>query len=298
MRVEGVHVEEQRPGELDDAAPPVDPARLERDSRSRRRPPPPGSRSALNVSTHCSAAADVKKIEPTKNTIPSAAEPTSSTKPGNGADEEAASRRSRRARRSTTTRGAAPTTRPRHVRAGTRACDASGRLHSRSLPSGSRNVTCVVNGPADRRATASQPSGVSGYAATRLRPGAASGGSSRRSSCRARARAGLCRRGSWRFRSATSRSARSWREAAAGHDAQRREVLAVRRERVRGHLPAALAHRVRDVEDREVVDVVAQREREHRQLVAPRDQLERARARRSAPTGASRRRGRSPAPAR
>ena len=37
-------------------------------------------------------------------------------------------------------------------------------------------------------------------------------------------------------------------------DPQRGEVRAVLRERVGGHLPAALAQRVRDVEDREVVD--------------------------------------------
>jgi hypothetical protein len=37
------------------------------------------------VSSHWSAAAVVKKIEPTKNTNPSAAAPTSWTNPGNGA---------------------------------------------------------------------------------------------------------------------------------------------------------------------------------------------------------------------
>ena len=77
------------------------------------------------------------------------------------------------------------------------------------------------------------------------------------------------------LRSATSRSARSWREAAPHDDPQRREVLPVLRERVRRDLPAALAQRVRDVEDGEVVDVVAQLEREHGQLVAVREQLER-----------------------
>ena len=51
-------------------------------------------------------------------------------------------------------------------------------------------------------------------------------------------------------------------------DAQRREVGAVGRERVGGHQPAALAQRARDVEDREVVDLVLELEREHRQLVA------------------------------
>ena len=85
----------------------------------------------------------------------------------------------------------------------------------------------------------------------------ASGGTRCRSTRRARARAARCSRGSWRSRSATSRSARSWLKPAPDDDPQRREVRAVRRERVRGHLPAALAQRVRDVEDGEVVDVVA-----------------------------------------
>jgi hypothetical protein len=38
----------------------------------------------LIVSSHCSVAAEVKKIDPTKNTMPSTPEPTSCTKPGNG----------------------------------------------------------------------------------------------------------------------------------------------------------------------------------------------------------------------
>jgi hypothetical protein len=38
----------------------------------------------LNVSTHWSAAADVKKTDPTKKTSASVPDPTSSTKPGNG----------------------------------------------------------------------------------------------------------------------------------------------------------------------------------------------------------------------
>ena len=46
-------------------------------------------------------------------------------------------------------------------------------------------------------------------------------------------------------------------EAALDHDAQHRQVLAVLREGVRREQPAALAQRVRDVEDREVVDPVA-----------------------------------------
>src|SRR4030095_16783813 len=43
-----------------------------------------GPGSALIVSSHWSVAADVKKIEPTKKTIPSAPEPTSCSKPGRG----------------------------------------------------------------------------------------------------------------------------------------------------------------------------------------------------------------------
>ncbi len=41
--------------------------------------------STLIVSSHWRKAADVKKIDPTKKTAASAAEPTHSTKPGNGA---------------------------------------------------------------------------------------------------------------------------------------------------------------------------------------------------------------------
>ena len=58
-----------------------------------------------------------------------------------------------------------------------------------------------------------------------------------------------CRRGSWRSRSATSMSARSWVNPRLDHDPKRGEVGPVRRERVRGNLPAALAERVRHVED-------------------------------------------------
>lgn len=43
-----------------------------------------GPSCALIVSSHSNAAAEVKKIEPTKNTIPSTWEPTTSTNPGNG----------------------------------------------------------------------------------------------------------------------------------------------------------------------------------------------------------------------
>ena len=45
---------------------------------------PAGSRSALAASRYCNRAAEVKKTEPAKNTVPSAAEPTRPAKPGNG----------------------------------------------------------------------------------------------------------------------------------------------------------------------------------------------------------------------
>ena len=57
-------------------------------------------------------------------------------------------------------------------------------------------------------------------------------------------------------------------------DPQRREVLAVLRERVRRQEPAALAQGVGDVEDREVVDPVLEREGEDRQLVTLGQELE------------------------
>ena len=66
------------------------------------------------------------------------------------------------------------------------------------------------------------------------------------------------------------------REALPHDDAQRGEVGAVGGEGVGRHLPAALAQGIRDVEDGEVVDVVLELECEDRQLVAARQQLERA----------------------
>ena len=58
--------------------------------------------------------------------------------------------------------------------------------------------------------------------------------------------------------------------------AQGGEVGAVLRERVRRKLPASLTHRVRYIEHRVVLDLVLQREGEDRQLVASRQELERA----------------------
>src|SRR5262249_62258745 len=63
-------------------------------------------------------------------------------------------------------------------------------------------------------------------------------------------------------------------EALPDDDPQRRQVGPVLRERVRGDLPAALPQGVGDVEDGEVVDPVREREREHRELVPLRKQLE------------------------
>jgi hypothetical protein len=62
--VERADVEEQRPGELDDARPAV--------------------QASAAVAASWSRAADVKKTEPAKKTAASTSEPTSSTKPGNG----------------------------------------------------------------------------------------------------------------------------------------------------------------------------------------------------------------------
>ena len=75
-------------------------------------------------------------------------------------------------------------------------------------------------------------------------------------------------RGSWRLMSSTSRSAMSWLKPRLTTTRSAARSVAVLRERVGGHQPAALAQRVRDVEDGEVVDAVVEREREHRQLVA------------------------------
>jgi hypothetical protein len=53
-------------------------------------------------------------------------------------------------------------------------------------------------------------------------------------------------------------------EAPLDHHTQRRKVGALLREGVGRHEPATLPQRVRDVEDRVVLDVVDQREREDR----------------------------------
>ena len=87
---------------------------------------------------------------------------------------------------------------------------------------------------------------------------------------------GCCwRRGSCRFRSLTSMSAMSCVKPCLT-TTRSGQVGPLLRERVGRDEPAALAQRAGDVEDREVVDAVAQREGEHRQLVSLREQLERA----------------------
>src|SRR5262245_8438567 len=57
-------------------------------------------------------------------------------------------------------------------------------------------------------------------------------------------------------------------------EGERGEVGAFLGERVGRNLPASLAQCVRDVEDRVVVDLGLQREREDRQLVAVREEFE------------------------
>ena len=64
-------------------------------------------------------------------------------------------------------------------------------------------------------------------------------------------------------------------EALFDHHPERREVGAVLREGVRGDQPSALAERVRNVEDSEVVDLRGKREREDRQLVSAGQERER-----------------------
>src|SRR3954454_12857175 len=58
-------------------------------------------------------------------------------------------------------------------------------------------------------------------------------------------------------------------------DAKRREILPIGRKGVSRNEPATLAHRARDVEDAEVVDLVSNLEGEHGELVSPRQQLKR-----------------------
>src|SRR5512132_1957655 len=123
-----------------------------------------GPGSALIVSNHGSAAADVKKIEPTKKTIPSAPEPTSCSKPGNGpTNKHVEPTANRTPIHHDARRGAHQTP----VRPGRESLDACLRCvrddQSAVVPSGRSQVTCVANGPTCRRSVSRQPGGVSGY---------------------------------------------------------------------------------------------------------------------------------------
>ena len=116
------------------------------------------------VSSHWSAAADVKKIEPTKKTIPSAPEPTSCSKPGNGPTRKHVEPIANRTPiHHDARRGAHQTP----VRPGLDSLDACLRCaredHDAVVPSGRSQVTCVANGPTLRRSVSRQPGGVSGY---------------------------------------------------------------------------------------------------------------------------------------
>jgi hypothetical protein len=120
----------------------------------------------LKVSRHWSAAAEVKKTEPTKNTIPSTPDPTSSTNPGNGAIRKQLDPTAKRTPIHHDTRSGAHQTRscPAATRESRDACLRCVRDdHSEVLPSGRRKVRWVVNGPTARRATGVHPSGASGY---------------------------------------------------------------------------------------------------------------------------------------
>jgi hypothetical protein len=134
--------------------------------RSRRWCPPPGPRSALKFSRHWSVAAEVKKTEPTKNTIPSTPDPTSSTNPGNGAIRKQVDPRTNRTPIHHDARSGAHQTRscPGAARESRDACLRCARDdHVVVPPSGRRKVRWVVNGPTARRSTGVHPFGASGY---------------------------------------------------------------------------------------------------------------------------------------
>src|SRR5262245_51469343 len=122
-----------------------------------------GPGSALIVSSHWSAAAEVKKIDPTKNVIPSAPEPTSCSKPGNGPTKKHVDPIANRTPIHHEARRGAHQT---FACSGRESFDACFRClredHDAIVPSGRRQVTWVANGPTDRRLTTRQPCGVSG----------------------------------------------------------------------------------------------------------------------------------------
>ncbi|TML12092.1 MAG: hypothetical protein E6G31_10300, partial [Actinobacteria bacterium] len=106
----------------------------------------------------------MKKIEPTKKTIPSAPEPTSCSKPGNGPTRKHVDPIANRAPiHHEARRGAHQTP----VRPGRDSFDACLRWtrddQDAEVPSGRSHVTCVAKGPTRRRPVSRQPGGVSGY---------------------------------------------------------------------------------------------------------------------------------------
>ena len=144
--------------------------RLGSNATTRKRPAAPrGARSALKVSRHCSPAAVVKKIEPTKNTAASALAPTSFANPGSGPTmKQVAPIANRTPIHHEARRGAHQVPSSSAGRERRDACLRCARDdHSETAPSASRNVTWVVNGPRDRCPTRVHPDGVSGYTSTR-----------------------------------------------------------------------------------------------------------------------------------
>ena len=131
-------------------------------SRNRsRRASGPGS--ALIVSSHWSAAAEVKKIEPTKKTSPSAPEPTSSTNPGNGPRKKQVDPMANRTPIHHDARRGAHQTPSPSGRDSFEACLRWARDDQVAVrPSALLQVTCVRNGPTERRAATVQPAGASG----------------------------------------------------------------------------------------------------------------------------------------
>ena len=105
----------------------------------------------------------MKKIDPTKNTAASAAEPTSSTNPGNGPTRKQVEPIANRTPIHHDARRGAHQTPFRRRESRERPFRCSLDDQRARPPSGRRHVTCVVNGPTERRSTTSQPVGVDGY---------------------------------------------------------------------------------------------------------------------------------------
>src|SRR5262245_20061055 len=235
---------------------------MRRGSNARTRSAPrrcAGPGSALIVSSHWSAAAEVKKIEPTKKTSPSAPEPTSCSNPGNGPTKKHVEPIANRTPIHHDARpGAHQTPEP----AGRESFEACWRWprddHDTATPSGRRQMTWVTNGPTFRRLVSRQPGGACGYDLS-------VGEGSSRGRVVNRLRLALEAR-QLALQVLDEQVGQVVREPAADDDAERRKVGPVLRKRIGRQLPAPLAHRVRDVEHRVVVDVVFELEREHGQL--------------------------------